>query len=103
MVQEEHIQITVLIIVKKTRLGGITHVGQPELFSPFRKSKVTIVDKKQVLPVIWIIGRRTAYINIQEAIAVHIGHGGTRVPQARRFDAGIYGYIFEFPVPLFRY
>src|SRR5690554_3679336 len=99
MVQEEHIQVTVLIIVEETGLCGITHICQSELLSPFRKSEVPIIDKKQVLAIIWIGGRRATDINIQEAVSIHVGHGGPGVPKSGSFDTRIYGYIFEFPIP----
>ena len=101
MVQQVHVQITVLIIIKKGGLGGKALVVKPVLLRLLGKPCFSVgllarVDEK-------LVGRMLkagmAEVDVRPAVLVHIGHAHARTP-ATRGNACLGGLVGKLEVAL---
>jgi len=95
VIDEEHIEVAVLIIIEKCCLGGVSFVGQPVFRSFFGKAEIAVIDEEQVPSPGRIPVRRAADINIHFAVAVDIHHGRAGAPAFLRGNAALLRDVFK--------
>ena len=89
MIEQEHIQISISVIIKKSRLGAVGWVIQSEFLSRFPEGEVPQVDEELIAPDIGFSFSGVANIYIQQTVVVDIRHGDTGLPMSgAAFDAG---------------
>ena len=83
MVQQVHIQITIQVVIKESRLGGESLKSQSPRFRLFTEGQIPLVDKELVCTFQSFVASHIANMDIQETIAVYIGHDHSCAPIAR--------------------
>src|SRR5258706_8974156 len=98
MVEKVAVQISIQIKIKKSRLRGQSLKVQAIVLGMIRKREVAIVDKKLVAGIELLITPYPTHINIQEPIAVDIGHCHARFPIPGPPCSRILRNILELPI-----
>jgi hypothetical protein len=100
VIDEEHIQVAVVVIIEENRLGVEARDVQSILMGLFRKGEIAIVDKKLVAAMEALVGAYFGYIDIQEPVAVDIGYGYAGLPVAFALYTGFFRDILKPEIPL---
>src|SRR5258708_1384501 len=100
VIDEEHIQVPILVIIEKGGLGGEPVIVQPIFRCFLGERQVSVINEEQVFSPGGIGVRRKADIDVHFTIAIDIHHGGAGAPAFLRGDAAFSRNIFEFKIPL---
>src|SRR6185295_1520414 len=100
MIYKEHIQVTVLIVIKERCLCIKTLCIQSIFSSFFGKGNFSsffspVVNEQFIFPGQAFILPYFTYVNIQPAIIIHVRHCNTRFPVSTALYAGLLCYIFK--------
>ncbi len=94
VVEQVHVQIAVSVVVEEGGLGRISLVLESVFGGPVGKGAITVVDEEDVATA----GRQVADrrdVDIEVAVAVHVGHRDTALPARDGTDAGSLGDVLE--------
>jgi hypothetical protein len=105
MVQQEHVQIVIQVVVKKCRLGAegldVQSVGSCLIFEFGNPGFIhTLVDEEAIGTLDIFVFPYFADIDVKKAIAVDVDHGHAGGPPRRILDTGFQGYFLEPKVAL---
>ena len=84
--EQVHIQVAILVMVKKGGLRGKSREVQAIIGGFFGKGQIAIVYVEFIGAFQTLVIAHGAHVNIQQAVAVHIGHGHTGFPVGKAFD-----------------
>ena len=100
VVEQVHVQVTVQIVIKKSSLRGEALEIQTIPPGLFPEGQVSLVDEQFVSSLQSFVVPYMTHIDIQQAVAVHVGHGDPCFPVTAAGDAGLPGNIPESEPPL---
>ena len=76
MHEQVHVQVPIVVHVQEGGLGGMAGVGQPELLRRLAELPIALVQVEQVACSPRVLGRTApAHMDVEQAVAVHVGHG----------------------------
>src|SRR5690554_5654391 len=95
VVEKENIEVAVEIVVDEGSLGAVTSKSQAKLLRALRKGAVSVVDEELVAApeAGHAVHRRN--IDVQESVAVDVGHHSARRPVGDAFDTCALGHILK--------
>ena len=99
MVEQEHVQIAVAVIVEEQRLGRIALEVEAVLLRLVAERPVVVVDVEHV-PAVDAEVIDATHVEIHVAVAVDVGRGDAGLPADRIGDAGALGHVLEAVVAL---
>src|ERR1700759_3249297 len=93
--EQEHIQIAIMVVIEKSGLGTIARIVQPVLRGLIFEMQIALVDEQLVSAFIGVL-TRIADIDIEQAVAVHIGRGAAGFPAIRpSLETCLFSDIFK--------
>ena len=99
VVEQVHVQVAVAVVVEEGGLGRVAGVLEPELLRAVGERAVAVVDVQDVAAV----HREVAHardVDVEMAVAVHVGHRDAGRPPAGPRHARALGDVLEPVVPL---
>ena len=79
-------------------MRGITGIGDAICLGHFFKSAVLLVDEEFVFPVVTFDIAGIAYVDVQPAVSIDVGHTYTSRPGFAAIYPCLLGYVFELPI-----
>ncbi len=99
VIQYVAIQISVQVIVKKSRMGGVPFVVQIVFPGFLGEREISIVNEQFILFIGSFHIPGIANINIQQPVAVNICHSHAGTPWFRSFYSCLLGNVFKNEIP----
>ena len=97
--EDKAIQVAIEIVVEKGGLGAESRQVETVLGGPFGEAEAAchsaVVDEQLVFALELLVITHLAHVNIEPAVAVHIGDGDARFPAAGAAHAGRRGEVCE--------
>ena len=100
MIEQVHVQVAIVVVVKKCRLGRKAHKVESIGCSRFCKSQVAIVDKELVGSFCSFVIAHLAQVDVLKAICIYIGHRHSCGPGTGSGHTGLGGDVFKLKIAL---